>query len=112
MPDSGIVNFLLGSGGTAGLTLILILTGLLVPVTFYKRVLDQNAKLQEANDVLRRALDEERAQKSRLLDSNGLTNQLVSALIHQTTGRAPVAPDPEPPRVAPDLGNPSAAEGP
>lgn len=83
--DSAIVHYMLSYGGAAGLCLLLIMLGLLIPKNAHDRELkaeqDKNHKLSEANERLQAALDIERETNERLANSGQLTNQLVSALI-------------------------------
>lgn len=72
--------YLLGSGGAAGLTLILIMAGQLVPRTYHKRILAENTRLQQANDILTAANSQLRDANASLSSSGQLTNQVVTAL--------------------------------
>ena len=79
--DSHIIDYLLGSGGAAGLTLLLILLGQLVTRKEHQRVIDDNEKLQHANDVLIQANTQLREINQNLSSSGNLTNQVVMALL-------------------------------
>lgn len=79
--DSSLVTALLGSGGAAGVALVLILLGVLVPSTYHKRVIEENEKLAQANDVLAAANAQLREANSNLTSSGQLTNQVVTALL-------------------------------
>ena len=79
--DSSLVTALLGSGGAAGVALILILLGILVPRPYHQRVLEENEKLTQANDVLAAANAQLREANSNLTSSGQLTNQVVTALL-------------------------------
>ena len=95
--DSTLIGYILGPAGAAGLTLLLILLGVLVPKPYHERILQQNAKLQAANDTLTAALADEREQNARLASSGQLTNQLVNALIqvaHERGAAIPLPPGP------------------
>lgn len=102
--DSTIVSYLIGGGGAAGLALLLILLGVLVPKPYHDRALDQARRLQDANDVLSGALANAQQLNDRLATSGDLTNRLVTALITVTGHGAVSSPDvqariPDPPAV-------------
>ena len=79
--DSSLVTALLGSGGAAGVALVLILIGVLVPRPYHQRVLDENEKLTQANDQLAAANAQLREANQNLTSSGQLTNQVVTALL-------------------------------
>ena len=79
--DPSLVTALLGSGGAAGVALVLILLGILVPRPYHQRVLDENEKLTRANDVLAAANAQLREANNNLTASGQLTNQVVTALL-------------------------------
>lgn len=79
--DSSLVTALLGSGGAAGVALVLILLGILVPHPYHKRVIEENEKLAQANDQLSAANAQLREANSNLTSSGQLTNQVVTALL-------------------------------
>jgi hypothetical protein len=79
--DSSVVNYLLGGGGTAALTLVLILTGVLVTKKEHDRVTEENDRLQKANDALIRSNEQLREANIQLGSSGQLTNQVMTALV-------------------------------
>lgn len=98
--DSAISQYVLSYGGAAGLCLLLIMLGLLIPKAFHDRELaagqreltmerQKSQKLQETVDRLQAALDIERGTNERLTSSGQLTNQLVGALIRIADERRP-----------------------
>ena len=72
MLDSGLVTALVNFGA-AGVVVILIILGLLVPKPFY-------ARLEEENRLLREALQLERQRSNDAAATAGVTNQLIHAL--------------------------------
>lgn len=99
MVDSSIVSYLIGGGGAAGLALVLILTGVLVPKPYHQRVVDETERLQQANDTLARANEQLREANNQLASSGQLTNQVMTALLTLAAGRqntlpATAGPDP------------------
>lgn len=71
--DSALVT-LLANAGTAGVIIIVIIAGWLVPKWAY-------AKLEAENRLLRKALDLERERAGEAASTHGVTNQLIGALV-------------------------------
>lgn len=89
--DTTLIHYVLSYGGAAGLCLILVLLGLLVPKRYHDRELNTEREkveqLTAANQRLQAALDIERETNGRLASSGQLTNQLVGALIDLAQAR-------------------------
>lgn len=105
--DSALIT-LLANAGTAGIVIILILLGLLVPKRYHDRALRDARRLQAANDVLAEALAHAQGLNDRLATSGDLTNKLVSALIAVTGHPDPPAGQVPPAQAAP----PALGKGP
>lgn len=71
--DSELIT-LLSNAGTAGIVVILLILGLLVPKWAY-------SKLEEENKLLREALHLERQRNGEVSSQAGVTNQLIGALV-------------------------------
>ena len=84
--DSGLINAL-ANGGVAGVVLIVVIGGWLVPRPFF-------AKLEEENRLLREALDLERERAGDAAATASTTNQLIAALADLAADRRGV---PSPP---------------
>jgi hypothetical protein len=85
--DSSWVTYLLGPAGAAGLCLLFIMTGFLVPRNYHKRILDENEKLRQANDALAEANALLRDTNKDLAASGQLTNQVFTALLGIATAK-------------------------
>lgn len=101
--ETHIIDYLLGGGGAAGLALGLILIGQLITKREHQRVLDDNARLQQANDVLTQANLQLREINANLSSSGQLTNQVVTGLlsIAEEHRRAPI-PDGQVIQITPE----------
>lgn len=90
-----IVAYLLGPAGAAGLTLLLILTGVLVLGRDHKKVLRQVEKLQEANDIQAKSIEQLQEVNRTLSSSGQLTNQVITAMMEIAMQRGmPQIPSP------------------
>jgi hypothetical protein len=89
--DSALSQYVLSYGGAAGLTLLLVLIGFLVPKRYHDREVAQeqektkqeeekNRLLMSANERLQAALDIERDTNKQLQSSGQLVNHLVNTL--------------------------------
>lgn len=72
--DTTLITFL-SNAGTAGIVVVLLAIGVLVPRWAYK-------KLEEENRLLREALDTERLRANDVTKSAGVTNQLIEAIVN------------------------------
>lgn len=77
--DSALIA-LLANGGVAGVVLVLVLTGQLVPGWLYRRV-------ENEADLLREGRDIDRQRASEASSTAGVTNQLIGALTNLATER-------------------------
>jgi len=90
--DPEIVHYLLGAGGAAGLALLLILIGQLVPQRYHKKALEENERLQGVNDSLVKANEQLREANTQLASSGQLTNQVLTVLVSLAQGRQAALP--------------------
>jgi hypothetical protein len=95
--DSSLIDYLLGSGGAAGLALLLILTGVLVPKPYHKRLEEEIEQLKQANDTLAKANEQLRESNNQLASSGQLTNQVMTALVSLAAGQRTAVPLPAAP---------------
>lgn len=79
--DSALIA-VLTNGGVAGVVVILMILGWLVPKWVY-------ANLEKENKHLREALDLERQRNKEAVSQVGVTNQLISALVSLAEKRQP-----------------------
>lgn len=79
--DSAIVTVLINAG-VAGIVVILLIFGWLVPKWAY-------SKLEEENKLLREALALERQRGGEAAGQMGVTNQLIGALVELAEARKP-----------------------
>lgn len=88
--DPGLITWL-ANAGIAGIIIVVIIAGWLIPRPFY-------SKLEEENRLLREALDLERQRAGEAASQMGVTNQLIGALTALAAERrgSPAAPRPAP----------------
>lgn len=79
--DSAIMTVLINAG-VAGVVVLLLIFGYLVPKWAYR-------KLEEENKLLREALTLERQRNSEASSQMGVTNQLIGALVELAEARKP-----------------------
>ncbi len=79
--DSAILTVLVNAG-VAGIVIILIIAGWLVPKWAF-------SKLEDENNSLREALRLERQRNSETTSQLGITNQLIGALVELAEKRKP-----------------------
>lgn len=79
--DSAIVTVLINAG-VAGIVVILLISGFLVPKWVYSR-------LENENKDLRQALQLERQRNKEVASAAGVTNQLIGALVNLAEERKP-----------------------
>ena|SRR5215475_6544789 len=94
--DSAILTVLVNAG-TAGVVILLIIFGYLIPKWAYKKLEEQNKALREENNHLQEALNTERAAANDVAKAGQVTNQLISVLADIATERRhalPPAKDP------------------
>jgi hypothetical protein len=92
MPLGDLLPWITGGGGAIVVMAVgwwLLLSEKIVTGSEHKRVLEQNEKLEQANDALRASNSSNEQQVRQLLSGSQLTNQLVTALIG-IAGHAPV----------------------
>jgi hypothetical protein len=77
--DSALIT-LLANAGVAGVVIVLIVAGILVPKPYYTRLEEENKLLREGRDI-----DRQRA--SEAASTAGVTNQLIGALTNLATER-------------------------
>lgn len=82
--DSALVTVLINSG-VAGVVLILLILGWLVPKWAYSR-------LEAENKALREALQLERRRNEEIASTAGVTNQLIGALVDLAGERKGIQP--------------------
>ncbi len=79
--DSAILTVLVNAG-VAGIVILLLIFGYLVPKWAY-------SKLEEENKLLREALQLERQRGSEAASQMGVTNRLIGALVELAEARKP-----------------------
>jgi len=79
--DSAIITVLLNAG-VAGVVILLLMFGWLVPKWAYSRLEDENKDLREA-------LRLERQRNGEIASTAGVTNQLIGALVDLAESRNP-----------------------
>ena len=90
--DSNLASILITNAGIAGIVIVLIITGYLVPKSYY-------TKLDEENTHLKEALRLERQRANEVTASAAITNHLIGALTDLAAEKHPHHEDnPEPAR--------------
>jgi hypothetical protein len=79
--DTAVLTVLVNAG-VAGIVIVLLIMGWLVPKWAY-------SKLEEENRLLREALSLERQRNGEVVSQMGITNQLVGALVELAESRKP-----------------------
>jgi|SRR5215472_14220392 len=95
--DPQLVQYFIGPAGAAGLTLLLVLLGQLVPKRYHQKALEENKRLQDANDALAAANEQLRQANNQLSSSGQLINQVMTILAGLAAGRQAVLPVQAPP---------------
>lgn len=83
--DSAVITVLINAG-VAGIVIILLVIGYLVPKWAYSRLEDENRDLREA-------LLLERQRNGEIAGTAGITNQLIGALVDLAEARKPDGKD-------------------
>lgn len=85
--DSAFIT-VLTNAGVAGVVILLLVFGWLVPKLAYARLLEENR-------LLREALDTERQRAGEAVSSAGVTNQLIGAIVDLAVERRLPEPGPQ-----------------
>ncbi len=94
--DSSLATALISNAGIAGIVIVLILLGQLVPRAYYQRILAEADRLRQANDTLTAANIQLRESNTALTSSTALTNQALTTMRDIATAQRALAPVPDP----------------